>query len=54
MANDLKEFVKGIQDNKSKLLKHGITISASMVENIHEALILFGDLYDSGSCKNML
>lgn len=51
MANDLKEFVKGIQDNKSKLLKHGITISASMVENIHEALILFGDLYDSGSCK---
>lgn len=52
MANDLKEFVKVHLARGSKKKNYNNHISMSMIQNVVEALEIFGDLYDSVSSKN--
>lgn len=51
MANDLKEFVKGYLEREGKKKNYEDHISMSMIQNVVEALEIFGDLYDSVSAK---
>lgn len=51
MANDLKDFVKGYIERKDKKKNYDSNVSASMIESITKALDIFGDVYNSCSCK---
>lgn len=51
MANDLKEFVKGYLERENKKKNYEDHISMSMIQNVVEALEIFGDVYDSVSTK---
>lgn len=52
MANDLKEFAKGYIDRDGKKKNYDNYASASMLRNITNALEMFGESYNSGSCKS--
>ena len=51
MANDLKEFVKGYLERDGKKKNYEDHITMSMIQNIVEALEIFGEVYDSASTK---
>lgn len=51
MANDLKSFVKGYIERDCKKKNYENNVSVSMLINITEALDIFGEVYNSGSCK---
>ena len=52
MANDLKEFAKGYMEREDKKKNYDNYVSASMLRNITNALEVFGESYNSGSCKS--
>lgn len=52
MAGDLKDFVKGYWNVDTKKAVYANNISSSMIIAIHDALKLFGEVYDSGSSKS--
>lgn len=51
MAGDLKEFVKGYFSRSGKRCNYSNNMSSSMILAIHDALDIFGDVYNSGSSK---
>lgn len=51
MANDLKDFVKGYVERKDKKKNYEQNLTASFIENVVEALSVFGSVYNSGSFK---
>lgn len=51
MANDLKEFVKGYMERKDKRKNYEQNLTASLIEDVVEALSLFGSVYNSLSFK---
>lgn len=52
MAGDLKEFVKGYQNVDTTKVSYANNVSSSMIVAIHDALEIFGNVYDSGSSKS--
>ena len=52
MANDLKEFAKGYMERDGKRKNYGNNVSSAMLMHITEALEVFGNSYNSGSCKS--
>lgn len=51
MANDLKEFVKGYMERKDKRKNYEQNLTASLIEDVVEAMSLFGSVYNSLSFK---
>ena len=51
MADDLKEFTKTYLNEKCSVKNFERNVSAQLIEKIVDALEIFGELYNSASCK---